>query len=98
LQDAHMDFLAKLHEQGLLLAAGPLSGRTTREYRGLTIMRGNPEEVAKIKEQDPAVKAGKFAIKVIPWMVPAGRSNEFLADQISTFHRGSPSALTRCLH
>jgi len=67
-----MDFLAKLHEQGLLLVAGPLSGQTTREFRGLTIMRGNPEEVARIKEQDPAVKAGRFAIKVIPWMVPAG--------------------------
>jgi uncharacterized protein len=69
LQDAHMDFLAKLHEQGHLLAAGPLSDK---EFRGLTIMRGDPEKVAALKEQDPAVKAGKFMIKVIPWMVPTG--------------------------
>ena len=26
----------------------------------------------ELKEQDPAVQIGRFSVKVIPWMVPAG--------------------------
>jgi uncharacterized protein YciI len=69
LQDAHMSHLADLHEAGHVLAAGPLSDE---EFRGLSIMRVDPERARELKEQDPAVQAGRFAVKVIPWMVPAG--------------------------
>jgi hypothetical protein len=31
-----------------------------------------PERARELKEQDPAVQIGRFAVKVIPWMVPAG--------------------------
>jgi len=69
LQDAHMAHLADLHEQGHLLAAGPLSDE---KFRGLTILNVEPEWARELKEQDPAVQIGRFAVKVIPWMVPAG--------------------------
>jgi uncharacterized protein YciI len=69
LQDAHMSHLADLHEAGHLLAAGPLSDET---FRGLSILRVDPERARELKEQDPAVQAGRFSVKVIPWTVPAG--------------------------
>jgi uncharacterized protein len=69
LQEAHMSYLADLHEAGHLLAGGPLSDE---KLRGLSIMRVDPERARELKEQDPAVRAGRLSVKVIPWMVPAG--------------------------
>jgi uncharacterized protein YciI len=69
LQDAHMSHLADLHEAGHLLAAGPLSDE---KFRGLSILNVEPERARELKEQDPAVKIGRFSVKVIPWMVPVG--------------------------
>lgn len=69
LQNAHMAFLADLHEAGRLLAAGPLSDDG---FRGLSILNVDPDEARRLTEQDPAVRAGRFSIKAIPWMVPAG--------------------------
>ena len=72
LQDAHMAHLAELHEEGHLLAAGPLLGEPDREFRGLSILNVEPEEALKLKERDPAVRAGRFSVKVMPWIVPGG--------------------------
>jgi len=69
LQDAHMSHLADLHEAGYLLAAGPLFDD---RFRGLSILNVEPERARALKEQDPAVIAGRFSVKVIPWMVPKG--------------------------
>ena len=69
LQDAHLAHLASLHEAGHVLAAGPLSDE---KFRGLSILNVDPERALELKEQDPAVRAGRFSVKVIPWMVPAG--------------------------
>jgi len=69
LQDAHMAHLADLHEAGHLLAAGPLSDE---KFRGLAILNVEPEQALELKERDPAVQAGRFSVKVIPWMVPGG--------------------------
>ncbi len=69
LQDAHMAHLADLHEAGHLLAAGPLSDE---KFRGLSILNVEPEQALELKERDPAVQAGRFSVKVIPWMVPGG--------------------------
>ncbi len=70
LQDAHLAHLAGLHEAGPLLAAGPLLGDGS--FRGLSILRVAPEEARRLKEEDAAVRAGVFSVKVLPWMVPAG--------------------------
>ena len=72
LQDAHMEHLAKLHEAGYLLAAGPLLGGPERDLRGLNIFRVGPEQARELSEQDPAVRAGRFSVKILPWMVPGG--------------------------
>ena len=72
MQDAHLDHLATLHEQGQLLAAGPLGHD---RFRGLSILRGSVEEVRALKEADPAVQAGRFDVVVMPWQVPAGAAH-----------------------
>jgi len=69
LQDAHMRHLADLHEAGQTLAGGPL---LDDQLRGLSIMAATPEEARALVEQDPAVRIGRFSVKAIPWMVPAG--------------------------
>ena len=69
LQDAHMAHLADLHEQGHLLAAGPLSDE---KFRGLSILRVDVDEARRLREGDPAVQAGRYSVKAIPWTVPAG--------------------------
>lgn len=69
LQDAHMAHLADLHEAGHLLAGGPLDDE---ELRGLSILNVDPARARELKEDDPAVRAGRFSVKVIPWMVPGG--------------------------
>jgi uncharacterized protein YciI len=72
LQDAHMAHLAKLHDAGVLLAAGPLLGSPDRDLRGLEIYRGSPDEVKALADQDPAVRAGRYTHQFLPWMVPGG--------------------------
>jgi uncharacterized protein len=69
LQDAHMAHLADLHEAGHLLAAGPLADA---EYRGLSIFKADPDQARELSERDPAVRAGRLAVRVVPWMLPAG--------------------------
>jgi uncharacterized protein YciI len=69
MQDAHLDHLANLHEQGHLLAAGPMGHD---RFRGLSILRTGPDEARALKEADPAVQAGRFEVVVMPWQVPAG--------------------------
>ena len=69
LQNAHMAHLADLHEAGHLLAAGPLEDP---EFRGLSILNVDPERARELKEADPAVRAGRFSVKTIPWIVPSG--------------------------
>lgn len=72
LQDAHLSYLAALHESGRLLVAGPLPGEPRRRFRGLNIFGTGPDEARSLAEQDPAVRAGQFELEVLPWMVPAG--------------------------
>jgi len=72
LQDAHLAYLADLHEAGHLHAAGPLAGGPGRRYRGLSLMSVDPATALELKSADPAVRAGRFTIEVMPWMVPGG--------------------------
>ncbi len=67
-----MAYLAELHEAGHLLAAGPLLGAPNREFRGLSILNVGPEQARALKEQDPAVRAGRYSVTILPWMVPGG--------------------------
>ena len=69
LQDAHLDYLASLHEAGHLIAAGPVGGE---RIRGLSLLRVDVDEARRLKEQDPAVRAGMYELEVVPWRIPAG--------------------------
>lgn len=71
-QDAHLAYLAELHEAGHLLAAGPLPGAADRRLRGMCILRVDAERARELSERDPAVRAGVFAVEVLPGMVPSG--------------------------
>jgi ABC-type dipeptide/oligopeptide/nickel transport system ATPase subunit len=68
LQDAHMAHLADLHAAGHLLAAGPLRGGPDDRYRGLSILNVDPERARALKEGDPAVRAGRYSVVVLPWL------------------------------
>ena len=69
MRQAHLSHLAELHEAGHLLAAGPLSDE---RFRGLSILNVGAERARELAEQDPAVRAGRFSVEVIPWLVPGG--------------------------
>ena len=71
LQDAHLAYLAGLHADGSLLAAGPLRDGG-RHYRGLSLFSAATDEARSLAEADPAVRAGAFGVVVLPWVVPAG--------------------------
>jgi uncharacterized protein YciI len=68
-QDAHLAYLAELHESGALLAAGPIDHP---RFRGLSIMSVDLEEARQLKAMDEAVRAGVLAPEVASWIVPAG--------------------------
>jgi uncharacterized protein YciI len=74
LQDEHMAHLADLHDEGLLLAAGPLPGEEDRHFRGLSIWAPEVDTVRELlaEHPDPAVAAGRFEVTVMPWLVPSG--------------------------
>ena len=72
LQDAHMSHLSDLHDNGYLLAAGPVLGPPNRELRGFSIFNVDAERARELKQEDPAVRAGKYRIEVFPWLLPAG--------------------------
>jgi uncharacterized protein YciI len=69
LQDAHLAYLVDLHDDGRLLAAGPLADE---RVRGLLILTVDADRARELAERDPAVKGGRFSAEVIPWRVPAG--------------------------
>jgi uncharacterized protein YciI len=80
LQEAHLANITRLAEDGRLLIAGPFSYEATdadQSLRGIFIFdtetRAEAEELAAT---DPAVKAGRLQIRVIPWYGPYGLTYE----------------------
>jgi uncharacterized protein YciI len=90
LQDAHLSHLADLHEAGYLLVAGPLFDGGS-PLRGLAILNVGVEDARALKERDPAVRAGKYRVIALPWMVP-GRAISFSPAQ---FPRSVAEAIGR---
>jgi uncharacterized protein YciI len=69
LQNSHMAHLADLHDAGHLLVAGPLEDD---HFRGLCIFKVTEAIARRLLEEDPAVRAGRFNVTIIPWVVPEG--------------------------
>jgi uncharacterized protein YciI len=72
LQDAHMSYLADLHDTGALLACGPLLGAADRSFYGLNLFASDVETAVRLSDNDPAVLAGRFRVVAQPWAVPGG--------------------------
>jgi uncharacterized protein YciI len=72
LQDRHLAFRADLRDRGYIVAGGPLDGQDDERMRGISIMSCNPETARQLSSEDPAVQAGRLAVQVMTWMVPAG--------------------------
>ena len=72
LQDAHLAFRADLYEKGYLIAGGPLVDQDDESLRGISVMSVNPETARRLCNEDPSVKAGRLAVEVMTWMMPAG--------------------------
>jgi len=72
LQDAHLAFRADLRDQGYLLGGGPLVDQDDERLRGISLMSVDPATARELCSADPAVRAGRLAVQVMTWMVPAG--------------------------
>ena len=72
LQDAHLAFRADLRDNGYLVAGGPLVAQDDENWRGISVMSVDPATARELCSADPAVRAGRLAVQVMTWMVPAG--------------------------
>jgi uncharacterized protein len=72
LQDRHLAFRADLRERGFLEAGGPLVDQDDERLRSISIWTCDPETARRQSNEDPAVQAGRLAVEVMTWMVPAG--------------------------
>jgi uncharacterized protein len=72
LQDRHLAHGADLQDRGLILARGPLTEQDDERLRGFSIWSVDPSTAREHAESDPAVRAGRLAVVVMTWMMPAG--------------------------
>ena len=72
LQDRHLAFRADLRERGYLVAGGPLVDQDDERVRSIAVMACDHETARRISNEDPAVQAGRLAVEVMTWRVPAG--------------------------
>ncbi|HEX4931420.1 MAG TPA: YciI family protein [Gaiellaceae bacterium] len=72
LQDRHLAFRADLRDRGFLVAGGPLADQDDERLRSIAIWTCDPETARRLSNEDPAVRAGRLAVEVMTWMVPAG--------------------------
>jgi uncharacterized protein YciI len=71
-QDAHLAFQAGLVDQGTVVAVGPLVEQDDERLRGIVVLAVEPDAARRLYRHDPAVRAGRLAVEVMTWMVPAG--------------------------
>lgn len=71
IQKAHLENINRMAAAGKLNVAGPFLDEG--ELRGIFIFdSGNEDEVKKLVENDPAVKAGRLTYEIHPWMTEKG--------------------------
>ena len=69
LQTAHLENIGKLAESGQLVLAGPFGGQG--DLRGLFFFNVKSlEEARALADGDPAVKAGRLRVDLLPWWGP----------------------------
>jgi uncharacterized protein YciI len=68
--DAHRAYLHTLHEQGVVLIAGPLDPR----YGGALLLRvADVAALDTVRDEDPYVRAGVAQYELLPWAVATGK-------------------------
>jgi uncharacterized protein len=65
LQERHVAYQGRMRELGHLLVAGPFEAQPHESRTGL-------EETRRLAAEDPSVQAGRLAVDVWTWWVPAG--------------------------
>lgn len=72
MQARHLAYRAKLRNDGLVVANGPLDEQSDPSFRGLSIFACDLEEARRLSDLDPSVQAGRLAYEVFEWWVAAG--------------------------
>jgi uncharacterized protein YciI len=66
----HFEYTEKLRADGRLVYAGAIEG--TGDLRGVLVMQGDSAAVARAVNDDPAVRAGRFAPAILRWWTAWG--------------------------
>ena len=70
-QQAHLEYLGGLYEQGYICMNGPFGDDGV--IRGATVYRvANLDDAKKLAEGDPAVQAGSLKVEIHPWWLARG--------------------------
>ena len=72
LQNRHLAFRADLRDRGVLVGGGPLVDQDDERLRGISSMTCDAETARRLGNEDPAVRAGRLAVEMMTWIVPAG--------------------------
>ncbi|HEY7864213.1 MAG TPA: YciI family protein [Thermoanaerobaculia bacterium] len=72
IQEGHMAHLNSMAAAGKLVVAGPV-GAGAGDLRGILVFKGiTIEEAVRMASEDPAVKAGRLIVEIVPWWVEKG--------------------------
>ena len=74
LQDRHLAFRTDLRDRGYLIGGGPFVDQDDERLRGISIIMCDAETARRLSNEDPAVRAGRLAVEVMTWKVPAGNA------------------------
>jgi uncharacterized protein YciI len=73
--DEHLAYQTKLHNDGVMFAAGPVAGGGGSEYLGDGVFvyhADSLEQAVQIAESDPMHIAGARRFRVLPWLLNEG--------------------------
>ena len=70
IQQGHLGHLVRMTKEGKMLVAGPFTDGN--DPLGICVYVTSVEEARRLAEEDPAVKAGRVAVEVRPWMAAKG--------------------------
>ena len=71
IQKDHLDHLTAMHQEGMLLMAGPFQDDS--KIKGILVLNLEVLEEAKVRvEEDPAIKAGRLVAEYHLWYTKSG--------------------------
>lgn len=71
IQKQHLEHLTSMHEEGILLMAGPFMDKQT--IKGILVMKASEiDEIKDRVEKDPAIEAGRLKAEYHLWYTKSG--------------------------